>query len=54
MQFGDIMSKFKIEELSLKMSQASWRYDEWGMPMLSAPTGNELWAVFSEEIPSEL
>jgi hypothetical protein len=48
------MSKFKIEELSLKMSQSTWKYDEWGMPVLSAPTGNELWAVFSNQIDSDL
>ena len=48
------MSKFNIDELSLKLSQGTWKYNEWGMPVLSAPTGSELWAVFSDEISDEL
>lgn len=50
-QFGDIAAKFDIDELSLTLSQGTWRYNEWSLPVKGAPSGSELWAEFGSSIP---
>lgn len=51
MQFADIVTKFDIDELSLKLSQGTWRYNEWSLPVKGAPSGSELWAEFGPKTP---
>ena len=49
-QFGDIVSKFQIHELKLTLSQGTWKFDRWNLPIVSAPSGAELMAVFSDQL----
>lgn len=51
---GDIVSKFKLDELRLSLSQGTWRHDKWGMPAVSAPSGSELWGLFQSDLPKDL
>lgn len=46
---GDLVSKFDIDELSLSLSQGKWKYNQWGMPIDSAPSGGELWTAFKDQ-----
>lgn len=51
---GDIVSKFKLDELRLSLSQGTWKHDKWGMPAVSAPSGSELWGLFQNDLPKNL
>lgn len=51
-QFGDIVSKFNVDELKLSLSQGTWRHQSWGLPAVSAPSGSELFAQFSTSVES--
>lgn len=53
-RLGDIIEKFQIEELSLTLSQGTWKYNDWGLPKLSVPSGSELWTVFNKDIPDKM
>lgn len=53
-RLGDIVEKFNIDELKLTLSQGTWKYDKWGMPSVSAPSGSELRSVFQKELSQEL
>lgn len=48
------MSKFKIKELHLTLTQGAWRSYEWGMPSYSAPTGAELWIAFEDDLTEKM
>lgn len=47
---GEIISKFEIAELHLTFTQGRWRYNKWGYPTFSAPTGVELWVWFQPQL----
>jgi hypothetical protein len=49
-QFADIISKFNIDELRLSLAQGTWKYDKWGLPIVSAPSGGEYIALFSQNL----
>lgn len=51
---GDLVSKFDIDELSLSLSQGKWKYNQWGMPIESAPSGGELWAAFKDQLSQQM
>lgn len=51
---GDIVDQFKIRELKLSLSQGPWKYQQWGLPSDSMPTGGELWSLFDESLTSDL
>jgi len=53
-RLGDIISKFKIEELKLSLSQGTWKYDKWGLPSSSSPSGSELWAAFEQGLSNSV
>ncbi len=51
---GDIVSKFKLDELKISLSQGTWKHDKWGMPTISAPSGSQLWGLFQSDLPKNL
>lgn len=53
-RLGDIVSTFKMDQLKLTLSQGTWKYDKWGMPSLSAPSGSELWAIFENGLSEKI
>lgn len=48
--FGEILSKFDIVEMHFTMTQGRWRYNKWGYPVITAPTGIELWVWFHPDL----
>lgn len=53
-RLGDLVSKFKLDELKLTLSQGTWKNDKWGVPSVSAPSGSELWGLFQNGLSQEL
>lgn len=53
-RLADIVTKFKINELHLTLSQGVWKHNKWGMPSISAPTGAELWIAFESDLTDKL
>ena len=45
---GQLISKYNIAELHFTMTQGLWRYEHWGYPYASAPTGTQLWVWFQK------
>lgn len=50
-RLADIVTKFKIKELHLTLSQGTWK---WGMSSVPASTGAGLWIVFESSVAEEL
>ncbi|XP_047140682.1 GPI transamidase component PIG-T isoform X1 [Hydra vulgaris] len=48
--FAEIIEKFHVLELHLSLTQGRWQYSKWGYPVISAPTGIELWAWFNPDL----
>jgi len=46
--FGQMMQKYNVSELHFTMTQGLWRYNVWGLPHASAPTGAQLWVWFEK------
>ncbi|KAL4234028.1 hypothetical protein ACF0H5_005682 [Mactra antiquata] len=46
---GDVLSKYKVQELHLSQTQGLWNYDLWGYPPEDAPPGVELWVWFQPQ-----
>ena len=46
--FGEVLSKYRVKELHLTLTQGFWRHDTWGYPLEDAPPGVELWVWFHE------
>jgi GPI-anchor transamidase subunit T len=44
----DILQKHSVNELHVRLTQGVFRHYKWGYPLLSAPTGGEVWAWFKE------
>jgi hypothetical protein len=53
-RIADLVTKFQIEELNLKLTQGNWRYDLWSAPILSAPSGAELSASFRNDLQANM
>nr|XP_002126904.1 GPI transamidase component PIG-T [Ciona intestinalis] len=45
---GQIVQKYEIAELHFTMTQGLWRYQLWGFPDASAPTGAQVWVWFKK------
>jgi GPI-anchor transamidase subunit T len=35
------------------LTQGTWKYNSWGLPFVSSPTGAEMWIIFKEGLPEE-
>lgn len=44
---GQLIKKFKIEELHLQFTQGRWLTELWGFPIISSPVGVELLTWFN-------
>lgn len=47
---GEILYKYNVQELHFSLTQGLWRYEKWGYPIRSAPSGAELWAIFKGNV----
>lgn len=47
--FGEIISRYEIEELHLSLTEGLWRHVNWGYPVVDAPPGAELYVWFSKQ-----
>ncbi|XP_053610775.1 GPI transamidase component PIG-T [Plodia interpunctella] len=47
---GEVISRFKVEELHLTLTEGQWRHHQWGYPVLDAAPGAELYAWFEPEV----
>ena len=45
---ADIVRSNGVQEFHLALTQGLWRYDRWGMPIVGAPPGAELWTWFND------
>lgn len=45
-----MISRFKVEELHLTLTEGQWKHDQWGYPVLDAAPGAELYAWFSPDV----
>ncbi|OWA53476.1 GPI transamidase component PIG-T [Hypsibius exemplaris] len=45
----DILEKHSVDELHVRLTQGVFRHSKWGYPILSAPTGGEVWAWFKPD-----
>lgn len=43
---ADVIRSNGVEEFHVALTQGLWRYDRWGMPLVGAPPGAEVWAWF--------
>ena len=48
-----LISKFRVRELHISLTQGRWRYNTWGYPIHTAPTGIELWIWFDTSLTKE-
>ena len=48
--FAEIIEKFHVLELHLSLTQGRWQYSKWGYPIITAPTGVELWVWFHPDL----
>ncbi|XP_023225177.1 GPI transamidase component PIG-T-like [Centruroides sculpturatus] len=46
---GQIVTKHRVQELHLSLTQGRWRHKKWGYPLKDAPPGAELWAWFRHD-----
>jgi hypothetical protein len=42
-----------VSEFHVALTQGLWRYDRWGMPIVSAPSGSKVWAWFQSNEQQE-
>ncbi|CAH0766927.1 unnamed protein product [Diatraea saccharalis] len=47
---GEVISRFKVEELHLTLTEGQWRHNQWGYPVVDAAPGAELYAWFDPEV----
>ncbi|XP_045191639.2 GPI transamidase component PIG-T-like [Mercenaria mercenaria] len=43
---GDVLSRYKVQELHLSQTQGLWKHEHWGYPPEDTPPGVELWVWF--------
>ena len=43
---GDVLNKYRVQELHLTQTQGLWQYEKWGYPPEDAASGVELWVWF--------
>ncbi|UYV67737.1 PIGT [Cordylochernes scorpioides] len=43
---GEIINKYKLNQLHLSLTQGLWHHKKWGYPVYDAPSGAKLWAYF--------
>ena len=43
---ADLVRSNGVSEFHVGLTQGLWRYDRWGMPIVGAPPGAEVWAWF--------
>ena len=43
---ADVVRSEGVDEFHVSLTQGLWRYERWGMPIVGAPPGAELWAWF--------
>ncbi|CAF0980488.1 unnamed protein product [Adineta ricciae] len=46
---ADIVRSNGVSEFHVSLTQGLWRYDRWGMPIVGAPPGAEVWAWFKPD-----
>lgn len=47
---SDILRAHSVDELHVHLTQGVFRHQRWGYPLLSAPSGGEVWAWFKEDV----
>lgn len=47
---GEVISRFKVDELHLTLTEGQWRHHQWGYPVLDAAPGAELYAWFATDV----
>ena len=45
---ADVIRSNGVEEFHVSLTQGLWRYQRWGMPIVGAPPGAEVWAWFQQ------
>jgi len=50
-QLGEILGHYKVQELSVSLTQGHWRYSSWGYPIQSSPSGALILARFLPSVP---
>ncbi|XP_055333755.1 GPI transamidase component PIG-T-like [Paramacrobiotus metropolitanus] len=48
----DIVQAHNVRELHVRLTQGAFRHEKWGYPILSAPSGAEVWAWFQDDASS--
>jgi phosphatidylinositol glycan class T len=43
---AEIVDRHGVDEAHVTLTQGRWRQSEWGSPLVSAPSGAEVWAWF--------
>lgn len=43
---ADLVRSNDVSEFHVALTQGLWRYDQWGLPIVGAPPGAEVWAWF--------
>ncbi|CAF1093440.1 unnamed protein product [Adineta steineri] len=46
---ADVVRSNGVSEFHVSLTQGLWRYDRWGMPIVGAPPGAEVWAWFNQD-----
>ena len=46
---AEVVDSNSVRELHVSLTQGRWKPAVWGKPIVSAPTGAELWAWFDAE-----
>jgi phosphatidylinositol glycan class T len=50
---ADLVRANGVSEFHVALTQGLWRYDRWGMPIFSAPSGSKVWAWFQSNEQQE-
>ena len=50
---ADVVRSNGLAEFHVSLTQGLWRYDRWGMPLVGAPPGAEVWAWFKPNVQQE-
>ena len=46
---ADLVRSNGVSEFHVALTQGLWRYDRWGMPIVGAPPGAEVWTWFKQD-----
>ena len=46
---ADLVRSNGVSEFHVSLTQGLWRYDRWGLPIVGAPPGAEVWTWFNAD-----